>query len=800
MLPSVVLADLRDAFRGLTRSRIPTTVAVLTLALGIGATTSLFSAFESILLNPLPYPNADRLVSVAESGTSRGGRVSPWMAQEWATRSTAIETVGLYTDSQLVLTDGGAAEVLRGQRVNAAFFDALGVRPRLGRLLTADDERSPRANVVVLSHELWVARFGADPSVVGRTYTLNGESYRVVGVLGPEFQPFRMSNAAEQPRIYSPLGSDPAAAARCRHCAAANAIARLAGGVEVERARRDIAAATQRFHDEYPLEFEAHISMDVEPLQQHLTAPLRSALWIALGAAVCVLLIACANLANLQLIRAGARAGEFAVRGALGASRARLARQMLVEGLLIAAGGCAAGLLLGRVGLQGLLSIAPRELPRLDEITLDTRALLVTIAAGIATSLAAAVAPAWAAARVDVNDALKRHADRRGGASVARASLAVCQVALAFVLVAATGLLVQTVRGLLAVDMGFDAAHVLTMSPVFLGTRGMTADAMLAKKQAAVAAVQALPGVVAAGMVNDVPLSHTNPFPCTVDAGAAMAAPAPANVFWIDGGYFDALRIPLRAGRLLTRSDTEAAPAAVVSETFARHRFGTGEAIGRRIRFGDDPWLTIVGIVGDVRNESLDVAADEAVYQPLAINPGHYVRLVARGTGDAAALERPIRDAIRRIDPLVPIFHVQPMADYVASSLAQRRFALAIMMAFGGLALVLACIGLYGVLGYMVTLRLPELAIRAALGASRADLIRLVAGRSAVIVGCGLFAGAVLAAVTTRALAALLFGVHGVDLPVFISAAVAVVLAAVLTTALPARRAAGADPVSIFRC
>jgi predicted permease len=473
---------------------------------------------------------------------------------------------------------------------------------------------------------------------------------------------------------------------------------------------------------------------------------------------------------------------------------------MFVESLLIAVAGCAAGLLLGRAGLHFLLSVAPRELPRLNEVTLDTRALLVTIAAGVAASLAAGVAPAWAAARVDVNDALKRHADRLAGGSIARASLVVGQVALAFVLLAATGLLIQTVRGLLAIDAGFDAAHVLTMTPAFLGTRGMTADAMLVEKQAALDAVQAVPGVVAAGMVNDVPLSHTNLFPCAIEGDAnSSGTPPPANVLWIDGGYFDALRIPLRRGRLLTRFDTAKAPAAVVSETFARHRFGSGEAIGRRLRLDDGPWLTIVGVVGDVRNEALDLAADDAVYQPLAMNPWHYVRLVVRGTGDPDTLERPIRDSIRRIDPLVPIFHVQPMTEYVTSSLAQRRFALAVMTAFGGLALVLACIGLYGVLGYMVTLRLPELGIRAALGASAADLLRLVVLRGVAMVGSGLLVGAALATVTMKALTSLLFGVHTVDVLTFTTAALVIGTAAMLATANPARRAASVDPVSILR-
>jgi putative ABC transport system permease protein len=794
-----LVLELRDSWRALWRNRLTTVVAVLTLALGVGANSAVFSAFESVLLSPLPYPNGARLVSIVETGASRGGRVSQWMAHEWETQSSAIERVGLYTDSQLVLTGDAAAEVFRGQRVNAGFFDALGVRPMLGRLITVDDER-PRANVVVLSHELWTARFGADPAVVGRVYTLNGQPYRIVGVLGRDFQPFRMSNAAEQPRIYSPLGYDPADAVRCRHCAEANAIARLAAGAPVERARQDVVAAIDRFHHEFPSEFEAGVTIGVEPLQQYLTASLRAALWIALAAAACVLLIACANLANLQLTRANARAGELAVRGALGASRARLARQMLLESALIAVFGCAAGLLFGRLGLAALLSYAPRELPRVDEIALDARVLVIAIAAGTVTALTAGIAPAWIASRTDLNDALKRHADRRAGGSTARGALAVCQVALAFVLVTATGLLTQSVRRLLTVDAGFDASHVLTMTPVFMGLPHLTAETLLTEKQATVDAVQSLHGVVAVGMVNDLPLSHTNPFPCEIDGEPiAGGTPPPANVFWVDGRYFDALRIPLRRGRLLTRADTEAAPAAVVSETFARRRFGGRDAIGRRLRFDDGPWLTIVGIVGDVRNVALDTAADEAVYQPLAMNPGHYVRVVARAAGDPGLLERPIRAAIQRIDPLVPIFHVLPMDDYIAASMAQRRFALALMAAFGGLALVLACIGLYAVLSAMVVSRHAELGIRAALGATAGNLLGLVLSRGAVLVASGLVAGIVLAGLVTRGLQSLLFAVGAVDLPTFAAATLVIEATSLLACTLPARRAARVDPLEVLR-
>jgi putative ABC transport system permease protein len=792
--------DVRDAFRALTRHRATTAVAILTLALGVGANAAVFSVFESVLVNPLPYRHAAQLFHPTYADARGERNIEGWLAAEWMRRCPAIATVALYADSQKVLTGDGDAEVFRGQRVNAGFFDTLGVAPLLGRVFTPEEDRAG-AGVVVLSHELWTSRFGADPLVVGRTYTLNGAPARVIGVLGADFQPLRMSNAAEMPRIYSPIGFDPAIGPdACRgDCASARVIVRLADGASIARAHAELAGAMRDLHAEHPADVATDATIHLDALRQHLTAPLRQALWIALAAAACVLAIACANLANLQLARAHARAGEFAVRGALGAGTGRVARLMLLESALTAAVGCAAGVGLGRLAIDLLIALAPRELPRLAEIGLDGRVLLTAIAIGLATALAAGVAPAWMAARVDLNDALKRHADNRAGHARGRAALVIAQVGLAFVLVTAAGLLIRSVRGLLTVDAGFDATHVLTMTPV-IGSGAASADGMLAKKRRMIDAIEALPGVVAAGMVNEVPLSHVRPFQCEVEGAATPGVePPPAHVFWIEGSYLTALRVRLREGRWLTQHDGPDAPAALVSETFVRHRFPDGRALGRRIRLPDGPWLTIVGVVGDVRNVALDERPDEAVYQPLALNPGHYMRIVARASGDPSALERPIRAVVRAIDPLVPIFHVQPMEDYLASSMAQRRFALALMAAFGVLALALACIGLYGLLSYTVVLRVPELGVRAALGASAADLLRLILSGGMTIVAAGLAAGVALALAGTRVLASLLYGIGAVDAPTFAAAAAVIGASALAACLVPARRAARVDPLTTIR-
>lgn len=799
--------DLRDAFRALYRSPGPTIIAILTLALGVGVNAAVFSVIESILVDPLPYPNAPRLVSIAQTASTRDGRVSAWMAHEWIARCPSIATIGLYTDGQLVLTGEGPADVFRGQRVNAAFFDTLGVRPFLGRLFTEDDDRAPRADLVILSHELWVTRFGADPAVVGRAFTMNGTPYRVVGVLGKDFHPFRMSNAAEEPRIYAPLGYDAADAAGCRGCGSVSAIGRLADGSSIADARNQVTAAMRRFRDEHPTDFARDAAVHVEPLKQQLTGALEPALWTALAAAACVLLIACANLTNLKLAGTSARAGEFALRSALGASRLRVFRQLLFESALIGVAGCAAGVILARIGLDALISLAPRELPRLGEIAMDWRVLVAASLTGVATAVAAGVAPARGAAQANLNEALAHRGQagvphaRRGGAA-----LVVSEVALAFVLVTATGLLIRTVSSLLHVDAGFDSGHVLTMTPVVMPLRGGGAAAMLNEKQQMVDAIRALPGVTAAAMVNEVPLANTTLASFVVDGRAEPPGQAPpaAAVFWVDGDYFQALRIPLRRGRLLTRHDgSDAPPAVVVSESFARREFPAGDALGHRIRldagFGSDAWLTIVGIAADVKNIGLDRPADVAVYQPLAMNPFHYVRIVARTDGEPWSIAGPIRAAVQRIDPLVPVFHIQPMDDYVAASMASRRFALALMTIFGGLAVALAVIGLYGVLAQQVVLRTTELGIRAALGATRADLLSLIMSRGIALTAAGVLAGATLAIVSTRALGSLLFGVSALDGATFATTGILLVTAGAIACCLPALRAARVDPMTAMR-
>ena len=471
-------------------------------------------------------------------------------------------------------------------------------------------------------------------------------------------------------------------------------IARLKPSMTSGQANAELGAVIRDIARQFPAEYARDATLRVQPLLDDLTGPLRQLIWFLFGAVGFVLAIACANVASLQLARAAARTREFATRSALGGGRMRLVSQLLIESLVLAIAGGAAGVLAGLAGTRAIVSLAPRELPRVDEIQMDGGVLLFTLAITLITGIVFGVAPAWMAARVGVNDMLKRTSGLTGRATGNRLrhALVVVNVALAFALIVATGLLVRSFRNLNAVDPGFNPHHVLTLTPVMSppATGAMTPAGRLRWYRALIAGVQAIPGVTAVGIVSNVPMSHTEPFPMRLE-GATSASDAEASsvdLFWVSSEYCRALEIPLKRGRWLTdRDGVDAPPAVLVSESFARLRFGSADPLGRRIQVGPQRtrtlWSVIVGVVGDVRNDALDRAPREAIYQPHAMNPFHYVRLVARTSGDPVRAERAVRAAIRAADPATAVFHVQPMDDYVASSLAERRFALTLTALFG---------------------------------------------------------------------------------------------------------------------
>jgi putative ABC transport system permease protein len=561
-----VWLDARFALRMARRNPGVTLLAVATLALGVGSTTAIFSVFKAVLLNQLPYRDPDRVVSLSQFDPTapRSPRLSLWVANEWRTRTRGFASISLYGDAQRILVENGEAEVLRGVRVDHEFFDTLGVTMLLGRTFRADEDRWPRANVVILSHALWVRRFGADPAIIGRILALSTEPYRVIGVLPPVVYPLRMSNPAEKPEIFMPMGYDPGAAAACRNCLAGFSVARLEPGVELNLAKAELNRVMQQITREYPSEFARNTSVRVEALRDHLVASIQTALWALLGAVAFVLLIACANVANLLLARATARTKEISVRTALGCSRWRLAGQLLTESLLLSLVGGIAGVLLGWWGAAALARLAPKELPRLDEVRMDASVLLFGLGLSILTGLLFGMLPALRASRFD---AVRGHA--RSGL---RNILVIAEVALAFVLAVGTGLLTKSLLRLTSVNSGFYPHHIFTLTLTLDGARYDKPEATRGYYRQVLEKVRAVPGVLSAGMASNVPLSRTEPAkfraegaPNTDDSEAPSV-----DVFWASPDYFRVLRIPLQRGRFFTDHDGLDQPPGRTDQRIAR--------------------------------------------------------------------------------------------------------------------------------------------------------------------------------------------------------------------------------------
>lgn len=795
-----IIYDSRFALRIGRRSPGFTALAVLTLALGVGSTTAIFSVVRAVVLNQLPYRNPDRVVALAEVDSANPGadEVDGRIAAEWQARRRSFESIALYDDGQRTLVENGEAEVLRGMRVSHEFFDTLGVNMFLGRTFEAGEDGWPRANVVILSHGLWARRFGRDPRIVGRVLELSTEAYRVIGVLPPNFYPLRMSNPAEKPEIFMPLGADPEGFG-------GNAIGRLKPGASVNAARIELNALMPQLTRERPGIFAPDARVRVEPLRDRLIGPIRPALLVLLGAVAFVLLIACVNIANLLLARATVRTKEIALRSALGAGKWRLARQLLTESFLLSLLGGAAGVLLAWLGTSTLAGLAPKELPRFDEIHMDPAVLLFGIGISLISGLLFGALPAWRAFRLDLNSALKNAGGARSRGNLLRL-LVISEVALAFLLAEGTGLLGKSFLRLTAVDAGFDPHRILTLTVSHAGGRYQTQEATLRYFHQVIEKVRAVPGVVSAGLISNVPMSHTEPMKLRVEGAPSISdseAPS-ADVFWASPDSLSVLRIPLVRGRFFSEEDGGGEyPPAIVSESLVRTRFAGSEPMGRRIQLGPlrehGPLFTIVGIVGDVRQSGLDREPDEAVYLPLAMAFDHYIRLVARTAGEPREFERAIRAAIRDIDPLQPVFHVQPMDDYVTAFLSDRSFTLTLIGLFGTIALLLAAVGIYSVVSYTVALRTREVGIRMALGAGRFGILNMILKDVLAWLACGLAAGLLSALVLTRFLSHMLFDVRPTDVMTSASAALLLAAIALFAASFPALRSASIDPNEALR-
>jgi putative ABC transport system permease protein len=806
-LISDLIRDTRYAVRLLTRAPGFAVVAIVTLALGIGANTAIFSVLNAVLLRPLPYADPARLVLIGELGSNGAGNVGYTTFLDWRDRSHGFEDMALVRSWTGTLVANGEPERVPAMRVSSNFFRLLGMRPALGRDFRPEEDTPAAWRVIMLSDRMWRRRFGADPHVAGRVVTMNDRQYTIAGVMPASFEPLISEHFYQRAEMWSLVGYDTTLRFACRSCQHLKAIGRLKAGVSMETARADIDAVQAQIRAEHPTDY-ARSTMTLVPLQEELTGKVKPVLTVLMGAVAFVLLIACANVANLLLARMAQRERDLALRSALGASRSRIVRQLLVESALLGLAGGAAGLLLSAWGVPLLATLAPTTMSRLAGAHVDFRVVAFSAAISLATALSFGLLPSIRASRIDLQATL--HADARktaqAASSPARRLLVAADVALALVLLAAAGLMIKSVGRLLGVDPGFTPTGVLAMQVSFVGAAYAQDEQVVAKTDQMLAKLRELTGVEAVAAASQIPLGgngdcwgfHIQGRPATTPADDSCP-----ERYGVTPDYFRVMRIPLKSGRVFSDADRADAEAVlIVGERTARTLWPKGDAIGRHVRIGDHasgPWRTIIGVVGDVRHEELAAPPSMQMYTPQSQVTDSYLTVVIRGGGDPARLAGEARRAIWSAAGDVPIYNVTTLADLVEQSVGPRRFMMVLLELFGAVALLMTAVGLYGVISYSVVERTREIGIRSALGASRADIVRLVLGGGLTIVAAGLAIGVIIAAAATRYLQGSLYAVSPTD-PATFAAVVCVLFAvAALAQGVPVARAMQVDPAVALR-
>jgi putative ABC transport system permease protein len=807
-----MLQDLRYAFRSLLKAPGFTIVAVLTLGLGIGAITTMFSVVNGVLLKPLAYQQADRLVEVAARDPDTGKPVSQMSFpnfRDLRAASHSFAQVATFRYWLFNLSGQDGPEAALGVYAGDSLFAALRVHPFLGSLLSAGADNAGQAREVLLTFGLWKRRYGGDPHLVGTSITVGGAPAVVVGVLPsgfrfPELLPANAPLPSREPDLYMPVGTESQDHEQ-RGNASYWVMGRLAPGIGLAQAKSDLDAIAVHLAAAYPNN-NAHLSLVAVPLKDQVIGDASRPLVILLGAVGFVLLIACANVGGLLLARAAGREREIAVRTALGASPGRLARQLLTESALLSLLGGAWGVVLAGWGVQGLRIVAPNTLPRLADIAVDGRVLVFTLVASLASGL---VFGLWPVLRGHdrTSDALReggRHSWSKGRRRL-RAGIVVAEVALSIVLLTSAGLLLRSFGRLAAVNPGFDGGNVITMFGLLPPSRYSTQTSIAAYERSVLARVAAVPGVIAAGGINTLPLSNIgdNTTVDVIDHPAKSMADMPMVGYRLIGGsYFEALHIPIVQGRGFLPGDTAGAPPVVIINEAAAKRFYPGEnPLGRKIHVmdSDSAAKTIVGVAGDTHGEALDVSATPEVSYPYQQGAEPILTLVIRTQGDPHALLSAIRHELVAVDPQQPYYAVRTMSDLLAASLARRRFDLELLAGFAGAALLLAAIGLYGVIAYSVTQRTQEIGVRMALGAARQTVLGLVLRDGMTLTVAGLVIGMMIAAPLSLVLRSQLYGVGTLDPVAYGAVIVVFVLVALVASYIPARRAAGVDPMVALR-
>jgi putative ABC transport system permease protein len=792
------------AVRQLRKTPGFTFVAILTLALGVGATTAIFGGLYGVVLRPLPFPHAERLTHLWSLQKGDVISVSPGNFRRFEERLRSVEDLAAATNAGFTLTGEGAPEMVAGSRVTFRYFDAFGVKPALGRMFSAAEDRPGHERVAVLSNRLWRGRFGSDRGIVGRSILLNGLPHIVVGVMPADFDP------VENAQLWVPLALTAEDDANYGH-RYLRVMGRLAPGVTLAGAQSEAGAMDRQLEEAAP-EFNKGAGTLLEPWVDGLLGSLKQRLLVLLGAVFCVLLIACVNVANLLLARGAARSREIAIRASLGAGRGRIVRQLLTENLVLGLAGSAAGLGLAYWILRGIVAAAPGNIPRLDQVRLDAPVLAFAVVLGLASSLLFGLVPAFRVARPDLQTMLKeggRSLGTGGPRDRVRSGLMVAEVALALVLLAGAGLLLRSAVRLGQVELGFDPSRLLTARLLLHNSGEGDRERAVHTFERAVEEVGRVPGVESVAGASLLPLSTSNSSSSTAIEGHPVAPEEKmnANHRLVTPGYFRTLGVPLLAGRDLRPADREGSLRVVlVNQTLARQAWPGENALGKRLSLwteeDDEPvWLEVVGVVGDIRQGRLSQDVRPEVYFPLAQVPPFIwddedvtFALVARTAGDPARPAADVRRAVLVADPTLPVFGVSTMEEIRASSLSLNRLNTMLLAGLGAIGLLLAAVGIYGVIAYFVAQRTQEIGLRMALGATERGVLRMVVLQALRPVAMGLVLGLAGAFAATRALENLLFGVSVSDPMTFVGVVCVLLAAALLASYGPARRAARVEP------
>jgi putative ABC transport system permease protein len=815
-----LLKDARHSVRMFRQSPGFTIAAIAALALGIGATTAIFSVVNTVLLKPVAFPDPDRLVvflNTSPQGSFPGA--SPAKFQHWREETGIVQDVAAFRTSVVNYTGGAFPEQLLAAQVSADFFRLLGAPLHRGRVFSPEEDRPHGPRVVVLRHSLWASRFDRDPDIIGRTISLGGEPYDIIGILSPDFDP---EDFGPSPQVYVPFQLDPHTTDQGHYFTAAG---RLKPGVTLRQAQARLQLSADEYRAKYPDGLPPGGGFTVQPFREAFVSNVRPTLLVLVVAVSFVLLIACSNVANLLLVRATSRKREIAIRAAIGAGRGRIIRQLLTESVMLSAAGGALGLVLGMAGIRALLAVNTAGLPRLGQdgsmVGIDWRVLAFALLVSIGTGILFGLIPALQSSRADLSTTLKESGARAGTGfrqNRTRSVLVVAEVALAVVLLVGSALLIRTAVALRTVEPGFDATNVLTMRMSLNDPRFMRSEGVERVVRDGVERLRALPGVVEASATCCVPLEGGYGLPFVIAGRPLQDGPFHGGGGWltVSPGFFEVFRIPVKRGRAFTERDTaQAPPVVVINEAMARQYWPEGDplddrlVIGRGVmrEFADEPERQIVGIVGDVRDAGLNSDPGPRMYIPQAQLPDLANALNVRITPMAwvvrtrvppHSLSAQIQEALRQATGL-PVADVRSMDQVIARSTARQRFNMWLMTVFGGAALLLAAIGIYGLMAYSVQQRTQEIGIRLALGAERSQVRNMVVFQGMRLALVGVFVGMASAFGLSRFLASLLFGVQARDPAVFLAAPAILAGVALIAAWIPAMRASRVDPLRALR-